>query len=197
MREVDALDGVMGKVAGEAGVPSPCIPWPVLTMCHHSDNAGIQFHVLNRSKGPAVWGPRAQMDRKLYKQHMQNTLFNYPNLDVRAANVFDLSIGRSDDNVAGSSYLSGLNSIHGVKLGGSHPALLLVDRNAWHRSPRDRRDHIMYQRRPMYWDISIRRNTHWYLLFHFFPSAKFQCIPHRRETLSGRAAQRSRISDSR
>ncbi|KDQ08569.1 hypothetical protein BOTBODRAFT_37859 [Botryobasidium botryosum FD-172 SS1] len=69
VREVDALDGVCGRIA---------------------DKAGIQFHVLNRSKGPAVWGPRAQIDRKLYKTHMQDTLFNYPNLDVRAASVFDL-----------------------------------------------------------------------------------------------------------
>ncbi|KDQ52500.1 hypothetical protein JAAARDRAFT_198147 [Jaapia argillacea MUCL 33604] len=72
VKEVDALDGVMGRVA---------------------DKAGIQFHVLNRSKGAAVWGPRAQIDRKLYKKHMQDLLFNYPNLDLRAASVFDLVLG--------------------------------------------------------------------------------------------------------
>ncbi|GJF00419.1 tRNA uridine-5-carboxymethylaminomethyl(34) synthesis enzyme MnmG [Phanerochaete sordida] len=69
VREVDALDGVMGKV---------------------TDKAGIQFHMLNTSKGPAVWGPRAQIDRKLYKRNMQETLHNYPNLDIRAASVHDL-----------------------------------------------------------------------------------------------------------
>ncbi|KAI0065130.1 GIDA-domain-containing protein [Artomyces pyxidatus] len=69
VREIDALDGVMGRV---------------------SDKAGIQFQILNRSKGAAVWGPRAQIDRALYKRHMQDTLFNYPNLDVRAGSVFDL-----------------------------------------------------------------------------------------------------------
>ncbi|KAF8465141.1 glucose inhibited division protein A-domain-containing protein [Russula ochroleuca] len=69
VREVDALDGVMGRVA---------------------DAAGIQFQILNRSKGAAVWGPRAQIDRKFYKKHMQHYLLNYPNLDVRAGSVFDL-----------------------------------------------------------------------------------------------------------
>ncbi|KAF9074257.1 glucose inhibited division protein A-domain-containing protein [Rhodocollybia butyracea] len=69
VREVDALDGLMGRV---------------------SDKAGIKFHMLNRTKGAAVWGPRAQIDRKLYKKHMQDALVNYPNLDVQAGSVFDL-----------------------------------------------------------------------------------------------------------
>ncbi|KAI9570040.1 mitochondrial translation optimization protein [Boletus coccyginus] len=79
VREVDALDGIMGKV---------------------TDKAGIQFHMLNRSKGSAVWGPRAQVDRKLYKRHMQDVISNYPNLDVRAAAVSDLVF---DHQVASSS----------------------------------------------------------------------------------------------
>ncbi|EPQ53026.1 glucose-inhibited division protein A subfamily, partial [Gloeophyllum trabeum ATCC 11539] len=77
VREVDALDGVMGRVA---------------------DKAGIQFQILNRSKGPAVWGPRAQIDRKLYKKHMQDTILHYPNLDVCAGSVFDLVFGEGDPN---------------------------------------------------------------------------------------------------
>ncbi|GJJ11773.1 hypothetical protein Clacol_006011 [Clathrus columnatus] len=94
VREVDALDGVMGRVA---------------------DQAGIQFQILNRSKGFAVWGPRAQMDRKLYKKHMQETLFTYPNLHIRAASVFDLVINPSSNRSTNSSYK--LGSVSGVRLG--------------------------------------------------------------------------------
>ncbi|MDR3407259.1 MAG: tRNA uridine-5-carboxymethylaminomethyl(34) synthesis enzyme MnmG [Methylovirgula sp.] len=61
VREVDALDGLMGRVA---------------------DEAGIQFRVLNRAKGPAVRGPRAQMDRKLYRAAMQAALAAVPGLTI-------------------------------------------------------------------------------------------------------------------
>ena len=71
VREIDALDGVMGRVA---------------------DAAGIQFRLLNRRKGPAVQGPRAQADRALYRQAMQDTLLGYPNLTMRAAPVEELMI---------------------------------------------------------------------------------------------------------
>ncbi|KAF8634667.1 hypothetical protein AX15_000768 [Amanita polypyramis BW_CC] len=79
VREVDALDGVMGRVA---------------------DKAGIQFHMLNRSKGAAVWGPRAQVDRKLYKLHMQDIMNRYPGLDINAGSVFDLVFDHSPEALA-------------------------------------------------------------------------------------------------
>ena len=61
VREIDALDGVMGEVA---------------------DKSGIQFRLLNRSRGPAVRGPRTQSDRSLYKKFMQEKLVNYCNLSI-------------------------------------------------------------------------------------------------------------------
>ncbi len=82
VREIDALDGVIGRLA---------------------DKAGIQFRLLNRSKGPAVRGPRAQIDRRLYREAMQAELFAYPGLEVRAAAVEDLKVedGRVSGVVAG------------------------------------------------------------------------------------------------
>ena len=71
VREIDALDGLMGRMV---------------------DLAGIQFRLLNRSKGPAVRGPRAQADRKLYRQHMQAALQAYANLAVIPASIEDLVI---------------------------------------------------------------------------------------------------------
>jgi tRNA uridine 5-carboxymethylaminomethyl modification enzyme len=71
VREIDALDGLMGRVA---------------------DEAGIQFRVLNKSKGPAVQGPRAQADRKLYRKAMQAAISAIPNLEVIEAAVEDLTV---------------------------------------------------------------------------------------------------------
>ncbi|KAF9109597.1 Mitochondrial Translation Optimization [Mortierella sp. AM989] len=72
VREIDALDGLCGRI---------------------SDLAGVQFRILNRSKGPAVHGPRAQIDRKLYKKHMQKVLNEYPNLTIKAGSVSDIVLG--------------------------------------------------------------------------------------------------------
>src|SRR5215475_2334562 len=71
VREIDALDGLMGRVA---------------------DLGGIQFRVLNRRKGPAVRGPRAQADRKLYARAMQQAISAIPNLAVIEAEADDLMI---------------------------------------------------------------------------------------------------------
>ncbi len=84
VREIDALDGLMGRMA---------------------DAAGIQFRMLNRSKGPAVRGPRAQIDRKLYRQAMQAELAATPNLEIIAEAVEDLIV--TDGAVTGLVGASG------------------------------------------------------------------------------------------
>jgi len=71
VREIDALDGIMGRA---------------------TDLGGIQFRMLNQSKGPAVRGPRAQADRKLYKKAVQDLLAAQPHLDIRAGGIENLII---------------------------------------------------------------------------------------------------------
>ena len=71
VREIDALDGILGRL---------------------SDQAGIQFRLLNRRKGPAVQGPRAQVDRLLYGELMRHELRNTPNLEIIIGEVADLTM---------------------------------------------------------------------------------------------------------
>src|SRR5436189_1255875 len=71
VREIDALGGVMGEVA---------------------DAVGIQFRLLNTSRGPAVWSPRAQMDKKQYRVRMREVLEREPNLRIRQAEVAALRL---------------------------------------------------------------------------------------------------------
>lgn len=72
------------------------------------DKAGIQFTMLNRSKGPAVWGPRAQIDRKLYKKHMQDLLASYPNLTIRTGSVHDITFSDDSHNGYNGPTVSGI-----------------------------------------------------------------------------------------
>ena len=74
VREIDALDGLMGKAI---------------------DNSGIQFKVLNLSKGPAVQGPRSQADRELYKKAIDKLLYQIENLSICQGTVGDLIIKKS------------------------------------------------------------------------------------------------------
>jgi tRNA uridine 5-carboxymethylaminomethyl modification enzyme len=88
VREIDALDGLMGRVA---------------------DAAGIQFRVLNRRKGPAVRGPRAQADRQLYRHAMQAA--------IRAQSNLDVIEGEVDDVVVSNGAVSGVVLLDGRTIG--------------------------------------------------------------------------------
>jgi tRNA uridine 5-carboxymethylaminomethyl modification enzyme len=77
VREIDALGGVMGLVA---------------------DEVGIQFRLLNTSRGPAVWSPRAQMDKKMYRVRMREVLEKEPNLRIKQAEVAALTLADTLDN---------------------------------------------------------------------------------------------------
>src|SRR3954467_14213459 len=74
VREIDALGGLMGLA---------------------TDNTGIQFRMLNRSKGPAVWGPRAQCDKYKYAKEVQRLLSTCANLDIVPGEVAEIEVGAS------------------------------------------------------------------------------------------------------
>ena len=80
VREIDALGGVMGEVA---------------------DAVGIQFRLLNTSRGPAVWSPRAQMDKKMYRVRMREVLEKEPNLRIKQAEVASLLVEEAPRRVTG------------------------------------------------------------------------------------------------
>jgi tRNA uridine 5-carboxymethylaminomethyl modification enzyme len=94
LREIDALDGVVGRIV---------------------DKAGVQFRVLNRKKGPAVWGPRAQIDRALYKKYMREEMASYENLSLVEGSVADIIVERDGLLEPGSH-----GRITGVRLEGGH-----------------------------------------------------------------------------
>lgn len=91
LREIDALDGLVGRI---------------------TDKAGVQFRMLNRKKGPAVWGPRAQIDRALYKKHMREEMLQYSGLEVKEGKVADIALDRSPAAAAEGRY----GKITGVRL---------------------------------------------------------------------------------
>ncbi|KAF2087605.1 glucose-inhibited division protein A subfamily [Saccharata proteae CBS 121410] len=75
LREIDALDGVVGRIV---------------------DKAGVMFRMLNVRKGPAVWGPRAQIDRKLYNRYMTEEMLAYPGLSVLEGKVADIVVEKGE-----------------------------------------------------------------------------------------------------
>ncbi|MSP67546.1 MAG: tRNA uridine-5-carboxymethylaminomethyl(34) synthesis enzyme MnmG [Alphaproteobacteria bacterium] len=91
VREIDALDGIMGRAA---------------------DRAGIQFRMLNRSKGPAVWGPRAQADRRRYREAIADLLQEQANLTIMAGEVEDLVLD-STGSVGGIVLADGRRLVSG------------------------------------------------------------------------------------
>ena len=90
IREIDALDGLCGRII---------------------DKAGIQFRVLNMKKGPAVWGPRAQIDRDLYKQHMREEVLATPGLSVIEGKVADIVVLRDEEDMLDKASQGKINGI--------------------------------------------------------------------------------------
>jgi len=102
LREIDALDGLAGRII---------------------DKAGIQFRVLNKKKGPAVWGPRAQIDRDLYKKHMREEILSTPGLNVLEGKVADIIVSRegiSEDDKVSKGRITGIRLEGGQVIPASH-----------------------------------------------------------------------------
>jgi tRNA uridine 5-carboxymethylaminomethyl modification enzyme len=137
VREIDALDGVMGRVAGghesiTRGLILEVNVW-FFNISRRGRNSVSDLESLERCcrlgtgflfQMPFTWfhdpiqGPRAQIDRKLYKKHMQNFLLDYPNLDVRAGSVFDFVFNPTVPPACeSSSSRNVLAAIDGVRLG--------------------------------------------------------------------------------
>lgn len=95
VREIDALGGLMGLV---------------------TDAAGIQFRMLNRSKGPAVWAPRAQADRDMYASDVQEQLANTPSLDIIEGTVETLMVAPCEDGLDARYRVTGVEISGGRKL---------------------------------------------------------------------------------
>ena len=93
IREIDALDGLAGRII---------------------DKAGVHFRILNRKKGPAVWGPRAQIDRDLYKKEMKAEVLGTPNLAVLEGKVADIVLNYSHE---GHKTIAGLRLESGETVG--------------------------------------------------------------------------------
>ncbi|XP_036429145.1 protein MTO1 homolog, mitochondrial [Colossoma macropomum] len=92
VKEVDALDGLMGRAG---------------------DYAGVHFSILNRRKGPAVWGPRAQLDRGRYKEFIQSELLNMPRLTVIEGSVEGLLVSTADPERPGKHRVTGVRLADG------------------------------------------------------------------------------------
>lgn len=92
LREIDALDGLVGRIV---------------------DKAGVQFRVLNMKKGPAVWGPRAQIDRSLYQRYMREEMLGYEGLSVVEGKVADIVVDREAVEGAGNGVYG---KIKGIRL---------------------------------------------------------------------------------
>src|SRR5271167_4231706 len=93
VREVDALGGIMGEV---------------------TDAVGIQFRLLNTSRGPAVWSPRAQCDKRQYRVKMRQVLESQPNLHIKQAEVVDLVLDEEPRTVRGMRLRDGRTVLAGA-----------------------------------------------------------------------------------